>query len=354
MRAHRVADRAGRVSGEALRQHRRIVMLFISASLRRIALFLPHHGRRRSSATHSQDLTARTSPDTRSMLYGRCRRHVTSPETVPAPRLSPGYCISRGYSGFPAPQGRRSSREACRRHWSKRNVLCVFPHYSPSFGTFENAYPFIGVDAFMPPQGILVIANYMPANWDVRFIDENVRKASKVPRTSHGPTSSSRAACTSRRPQINDINRARARPRASRPSSAGRRCRGSPSYYPDFDYLHVGELGDATDELVRRLTESTARPGVADPARDEGTAAARRVPGARVRQGRRFSKYFLGSVQFSSGCPYQLRVLRHPGALREQPEAQGARADHRRARHDPRERRRPRDLLRRRQLRRQS
>ena len=40
-----------------------------------------------------------------------------------------------------------------------RRVLCVFPRYVPSFGTFQHAYPLMdGVRAFMPPQGILVFA----------------------------------------------------------------------------------------------------------------------------------------------------------------------------------------------------
>jgi len=34
-----------------------------------------------------------------------------------------------------------------------------------------------GVRAFMPPQGLLLIAAYMPEEWPVRFIDENIRKA---------------------------------------------------------------------------------------------------------------------------------------------------------------------------------
>ena len=34
-----------------------------------------------------------------------------------------------------------------------------------------------GVRAFMPPQGLLLIAAYMPERWPVRFIDENIRKA---------------------------------------------------------------------------------------------------------------------------------------------------------------------------------
>src|SRR5687768_7520179 len=58
---------------------------------------------------------------------------------------------------------------------NRRKVLCVFPRYSHSFGTFDHAFPLMGVKAFMPPQGILLIAAYLPAEWEVRFIDENVR-----------------------------------------------------------------------------------------------------------------------------------------------------------------------------------
>src|SRR2546425_4178715 len=60
-----------------------------------------------------------------------------------------------------------------------RRILCVFPEYAKSFGTFQHAYPFFGgrVRAFMPPQGLLVVAAYLPASWQVRFVDENARTA---------------------------------------------------------------------------------------------------------------------------------------------------------------------------------
>src|SRR5262245_56989423 len=59
-----------------------------------------------------------------------------------------------------------------------RRILCVFPHYTPAFGTFNHAYRLMkGVRAFMPPQGLLLIAAYMPQAWPVRFVDENIRKA---------------------------------------------------------------------------------------------------------------------------------------------------------------------------------
>ncbi|MGA9488427.1 MAG: hypothetical protein WBV25_15335, partial [Methylocella sp.] len=48
-------------------------------------------------------------------------------------------------------------------HGNMRKILCVFPRYVPSFGTFEYAYPLTdGVRAFMPPQGLLVIAAVLP------------------------------------------------------------------------------------------------------------------------------------------------------------------------------------------------
>ena len=58
----------------------------------------------------------------------------------------------------------------------RRRILCVFPRYAPSFCTFHHAYPLMdSVRAFMPPQGILVVAAYLPRGWEVRLVDENVR-----------------------------------------------------------------------------------------------------------------------------------------------------------------------------------
>src|ERR1700759_5790738 len=59
-----------------------------------------------------------------------------------------------------------------------RRVLCVFPLYPSAFGTWEHAYPLTdGVQAFMPPQGLLLIAAYLPEQWPVRFVDDNIRGA---------------------------------------------------------------------------------------------------------------------------------------------------------------------------------
>src|ERR1700749_3298465 len=138
-----------------------------------------------------------------------------------------------------------------------RRILCVFPRYTPSFGTFEYAYPLAGVQPFMPPQGILLIAAYMPADWPVRFIDENIRPATKE------DFEWAEAVFVSgmhiHRQQMNDICR-RAHAFDLPVGIGGPSVSACPDYYPSFDYLHVGELGDATDELLARLARDCSRP----------------------------------------------------------------------------------------------
>src|ERR1700682_3412898 len=140
-----------------------------------------------------------------------------------------------------------------------RRILCVFPRYTSSFGTFEYAYPLTdGVQAFMPPQGLLLIAAYLPANWPVRFIDEHIRPASTE------DFEWAEAVLVSgmhiQRQQMNDICR-RAHAFDLAVAIGGPSVRGCPEYYPSFDFLHVGELGDATDELLARLARDPSRPG---------------------------------------------------------------------------------------------
>ncbi len=186
--------------------------------------------------------------------------------------------------------------------WPVRKILCVFPRYTPSFGTFEYSYSLTdGVQAFMPPQGLLVIAAVLPKNWHVRFIDENIQSATRE------DFEWSDAVLVSgmhiQRQQMNDIC-ARAHEAGRVTALGGPSVSSCPEHYPEFDYLHIGELGDATDQLIERLASDCARPSqqimLTTQDRREMTAfpqpAYELVP---------LTKYFIGSIQFSSGCPYQ-------------------------------------------------
>src|SRR6186997_2941514 len=163
-----------------------------------------------------------------------------------------------------APRGRRRNKErgsAVRCPVAVKNVrrvLCVFPTYTPAFGTFQHAYKLMyGVKAFMPPQGLLLIAAYMPDGWPVQFVDENI-----TPATEADLAWADVVLVTGmhiQADQIRDIAR-RAHAAGKPVVLGGPSVSASPEAYPDIDYLHVGEMGDATDEIVRALDASTARP----------------------------------------------------------------------------------------------
>jgi radical SAM superfamily enzyme YgiQ (UPF0313 family) len=183
-----------------------------------------------------------------------------------------------------------------------RRILCVFPRYAPSFGTFEYAYPLTdGVRAFMPPQGLLVIAAALPKSWEVRFVDENIAPATREDFTWADAVFVSGMHIQRRR--INEIC-ARAHAVGRTAVLGGPSVSAAPENYPDFDYLHVGELGDATDELVARLQRDPSRPEsqIALTTRERRPLTEFPLPAYELAQ---IPRYFIGSIQFSSGCPYQ-------------------------------------------------
>ena len=109
----------------------------------------------------------------------------------------------------------------------------------------------------MPPRGLPVVAAAVPPGWEVRFIDENIRKAKG--RDFCWADSVFVSGMHVQRRRINDIS-ARAQ-RAGKPAvPGGPSVSSSPEAYPGSDYLHIGEMGDATRALFDRLGRDCARP----------------------------------------------------------------------------------------------
>ena len=182
-----------------------------------------------------------------------------------------------------------------------RRILCVFPRYAPSFGTFQYSFKLLDVKAFMPPQGLLLIAAYLPAEWEVRFIDENFALASDQDyRWADAVFTSGMHV---QRRFIDEIV-ARVH-RFDKPVVlGGPSVSGCPEYYPQADILHVGEIGDATDKIIRYLDEGPRRPPAQLRFTTEDRLALESFPTPAYDQ-IDVSEYFLGSVQYSSGCPYR-------------------------------------------------
>jgi len=206
----------------------------------------------------------------------------------------------------------RFSQPTC----STRRILCVFPAYTPSFGTFSHAYGLMhDVRAFMPPQGLLLIAAYMPQPWPVRFVDENIAAATAADFAWADVVLVSGMHIQAK--QIRDIAR-RAKAAGKVTVLGGPSASSAPEMYPELDYLHIGELGDGTDRLIARLDASCARP----PAQVRFETAERLalsdfpIPAYHLVP---LPRYLMCTLQFSSGCPYLCEFCDIPNLYGRQP-----------------------------------
>ncbi len=190
-----------------------------------------------------------------------------------------------------------------------RRVLLVFPRYSHSFGTFNHAFDLVGVRAFMPPQGLLLIASLLPKEWESKFVDENIAPAS--PEDFAWADVVFISGMHIQKAAIQDL--ARRAHLAGKPAVlGGPSVSAAPEYYPELDFLHCGEAGDGTFRLLQHLSETVKRPEQQMVFRTterldltEFPSPAYHLIDAR--------QYLMGSVQFSSGCPFCCEFCDIPG-----------------------------------------
>ncbi|MFF9408117.1 B12-binding domain-containing radical SAM protein [Streptomyces anandii] len=183
-----------------------------------------------------------------------------------------------------------------------RRVLCVSPRYARSFGTFDHAFALTGAKAFMPPQGILVVAAWFSARgWQVRLVDENVRRAD----TSDMEWADA-VLVTGMHVQHDAVAEVVGRARRAGVITVlgGPSVSATPHWYPEPDLLHVGELGDATVRLAERLERNVSPPERQEVYRTESRLPleAFPVPAYDLID---LDDYFIASIQASSGCPFQ-------------------------------------------------
>ena len=105
----------------------------------------------------------------------------------------------------------------------------------------------------MPPQGLLLIAAYLPASWSVRFIDENITQA--TPADFDWADFVFVSGMHVQAPQIHDIAK-RAKLAGKIIILGGASVSGSPELYPEFDYLHIGEWVMEPTVLWRAWTKA--------------------------------------------------------------------------------------------------
>jgi radical SAM superfamily enzyme YgiQ (UPF0313 family) len=163
-----------------------------------------------------------------------------------------------------------------------------------------HAWPILGVRAFSPPLGLLVLAGYLPEAWDVKLVDETIRPVTPA-ELAWADVVFVSGMHVQRRAIDEVLHRARAAGRLS--VLGGPSVSACPEWYPGADLLHVGELGDATEALLARLDRDVSRPERQEVYRvqkllpfDQHPLPAYRLIDIR--------DYMMGTVQSSSGCPF--------------------------------------------------
>jgi radical SAM superfamily enzyme YgiQ (UPF0313 family) len=191
----------------------------------------------------------------------------------------------------------------------RRRVLLVFPRYAKSFGTFDHAFALLGVRAFMPPQGILLIAALLPAEWEMRFLDENIRPATAADFAWADVVFLS--GMHVQRERINELND-RAHDAGKLTVLGGPSVSAAQEYYPTVDLLHCGEAGDATLSLFEHLDRTVCRPEIQQVFRSSDRLPLTEFPSPRYEL-TATTWYLMGSIQFSSGCPFTCEFCDIPG-----------------------------------------
>jgi radical SAM superfamily enzyme YgiQ (UPF0313 family) len=198
---------------------------------------------------------------------------------------------------------------------NRRRVLLVFPKYAKSFGTFDHAFVLLGVNAFMPPQGILLIASLLPKEWEVKFVDENVRpvRSEELEWAEVVFLSGMHV----QRARINDLNQ-RAHRAGKITVLGGPSVSAAPEFYPEVDLLHCGEVGDATWKIFEHLDDSVERPPEQLIFRTTERLPLSEFPTPAYPL-LESAQYLMGSLQFCSGCPYTCEFCDIPGLYGRKP-----------------------------------
>jgi radical SAM superfamily enzyme YgiQ (UPF0313 family) len=198
---------------------------------------------------------------------------------------------------------------------NRRRVLLVFPRYAKSFGTFDHAFALLGVRAFMPPQGLLLIASLLPREWEVKFVDENVRpvRAEELEWAEVVFLSGMHV----QRVRINELN-LRAHRAGKLTVLGGPSVSAAPEFYPEVDVLHCGEAGDETWRLFEYLDQHVDRPPKQMEFRTGERLPLHEFPSPAYEL-LQPEHYLMGSVQFSSGCPFTCEFCDIPGLYGRRP-----------------------------------
>jgi hopanoid C-2 methylase len=187
---------------------------------------------------------------------------------------------------------------------ARRKVLLVYPRFAPNnLLNFEWQTPFYpGKRAVMPPLGLLILAGLLvqAGGFELRIVDENVQ-----PLENGDLAWADVVALSGMHPQRRRIIQIleEAKRLGKLTVLGGPSVSICPEYYPQADFLHVGEIGDATAELIHVLRHTDGRSRRQRIFRTENKTPLddQPLPALKLIE---VNRYIVIPMQFSVGCPY--------------------------------------------------
>jgi len=176
-------------------------------------------------------------------------------------------------------------------------VLLLYPRMPETFWSFSSVLKFVRRKASMPPLGLLTIAGMLPADWELKLCDQNVRPL-KDHEIEWADMVFLSAMIVQREDTENLIERVRAK--GKRLVAGGPMFSNMPEAFGQVDHLVLGEaeetlprfLNDLAAGRPERIYRSTAFP-------DMNTTP---LPRWDLIEGKK--DYYSMTVQFSRGCPF--------------------------------------------------
>lgn len=195
------------------------------------------------------------------------------------------------------------------------NILLVYPRYPDTFWSFRYALKFISRKASFPPLGLLTIAAMLPAAWEKRLVDLNVRPLSDQELAWADYVFI--GAMTIQRASVREIL-GRCRQLGVKTVAGGPFFTSYRDEFPEVDHLVLGEAELTFPPFLADLQHGTARHLYADERRaDLGQTP---IPLWELIDVRNYAAM---NLQYSRGCPFDCEFCDITGLFGRRPRSKG-------------------------------
>lgn len=195
-------------------------------------------------------------------------------------------------------------------------ILLVYPLYPDTFWSFRHALKFIGKRACFPPLGLLTVAAMLPASWEKRLVDMNVRPLSD--RDLQWADYVLVSAMAIQQDSVREVL-GRCRMLGIPTVAGGPLFTSAPDEFPDVDHLILNEAEVTLPPFLADLTAGAPRRLYASPHR----ADIRTTP-LPLWELVDLRLYASMNVQYSRGCPYDCEFCDITGLFGRRPRTKTA------------------------------